>query len=164
MDLHLEIEACSSKSPSSVAHQVETSSTRSRKRKAVLIDNPRQLAAHFACCVTTESTTSTHWVAKNGESSLFKTLQRMLPEVSSIQMFDIKSDLSISQSWIRFMVSTLSHSSMQCTHLNLFTDQSTRGRAAPPEGQDLWRRVQQACSVRVRLRQLKNTQAKCRKV
>ena len=57
------------------------SSIHSCKRKFVLIDNPRELAAYFACSVT-KASTSNHWVAKNGESSLFKTLQRMLPEVS----------------------------------------------------------------------------------
>jgi hypothetical protein len=89
--LHLEPEpeACSSQSSSNFARQTETATSkkRSRKRKSVLIDNPRQLAAHFASCVTTESKNSTHWVAKNGDNSLFKILVRMLPDV---RMIDIK--------------------------------------------------------------------------
>jgi hypothetical protein len=82
---HPEPEACSSQSSSNAARKMETSPARSRKRKTVLIENPRQLAAKFACSVTIESTSSTHWVAKNGENSLFKTLQRMIPEVSILE-------------------------------------------------------------------------------
>ena len=51
-------------------------------RRHVLIENPRQLAAEFARCVTSDASTTEHWVAKNGDNSLFKVLQRMLPEVN----------------------------------------------------------------------------------
>jgi hypothetical protein len=82
--LHLPRESCSSQSSCSFDRQKRTSPMRKGTRRPLLIDTSRQLAAYFACCVTTESTNTTHWVAKNGESSLFKTLQRMLPEVSSL--------------------------------------------------------------------------------
>ena len=52
--------------------------TRSRKPD---IENPKDLAAEFACAVTEHSTNEADWVARNGDESLFQTLQRMLPEV-----------------------------------------------------------------------------------
>lgn len=61
--------------------QTKGTAMRSGCRRPVLIENPRQLAAFFARCVTAEATSSSDWVAKNGDSSLFKILQRMLPEV-----------------------------------------------------------------------------------
>jgi hypothetical protein len=73
----------------SITHQTKTSSAPSGKRKHVLIENPRQLAAYFASCVTTESDSDTHWVAKNGENSLFKILQRMIPEVRIVSLHAI---------------------------------------------------------------------------
>ena len=48
------------------------------------IENPRQLAAEFACRVTAEANDGTEYVAKNSDHGLFKVLQRMLPEVSSL--------------------------------------------------------------------------------
>ena len=56
----------------------------------MLIDNPRQLAAFYAKSVTAEATSSSHWVAKNGDSSLFKILQRMLPEVRDLDSLRVE--------------------------------------------------------------------------
>ena len=48
------------------------------------IENPKELAAEFACAVTEHSTNEADWVARNGDESLFRTLQRMLPEVCTM--------------------------------------------------------------------------------
>ena len=53
--------------------------------KGSRIENPRRLAAAFACCVTAEANGSTECVAKNSDYGLFKVLHRMLPEVGSLQ-------------------------------------------------------------------------------
>ena len=71
---------------------MEASSIRSRKRKTVLFETPRQLAAVFACSVTTKSADNTHWVAKNGDNSLFKILQRMIPEVRIVSLHGKDND------------------------------------------------------------------------
>jgi hypothetical protein len=84
--MHLVSECCHPQSSFSITHQTKASSAPSGKRKHVLIENPRQLAAYFASCVTTESNSDTHWVAKNGENSLFKILQRMIPEVRVVSL------------------------------------------------------------------------------
>ena len=52
-----------------------------RSRKP-LIENPRELAGDFACAVTEHSTNQMDWVARNGDESLFQTLQRIVPEVN----------------------------------------------------------------------------------
>ncbi len=46
-----------------------------------LYENPKQLAAAFACSVTAPSHNHLDWVARNGGESLFQTLSRILPEV-----------------------------------------------------------------------------------
>jgi hypothetical protein len=51
-----------------------------RSRKPI-IENPKDLAADFACAVTEASSNQSDWVARNGEESLFSTLQRIIPEV-----------------------------------------------------------------------------------
>jgi hypothetical protein len=45
------------------------------------IENPRDLARSFAFAVTAENSAPDGWIAKNGSASIFRTLQRMLPEV-----------------------------------------------------------------------------------
>ena len=54
-----------------------------RPRKPV-IENPKAFSAEFACAVTEASTNQSDWVARNGEESLFSTLERMFPEVCII--------------------------------------------------------------------------------
>ena len=54
-------------------------------RREVRIDDPKKLAADFACSVTVYSSNHMHWVARNGEESVFRTLQRILPEVCKDQ-------------------------------------------------------------------------------
>ena len=51
------------------------------RRRPPLVENPKQLAAQFACAVTEPSPSPTDWVARNGEQTIFRTLQKMLPEV-----------------------------------------------------------------------------------
>ena len=54
---------------------------RNRKGKEI-IENPKEFAATFAHSVTAPSDNNVDWVARNGEESLFRTLQRVIPEVS----------------------------------------------------------------------------------
>jgi hypothetical protein len=46
----------------------------------VVVDNPKQLAAMFASMVTVPASEN-EWIARNGDESLFKVLQQMMPEV-----------------------------------------------------------------------------------
>ena len=52
------------------------------RRSHALVDNPKQLAAMFASMVTVPGSEN-DWIARNGDESLFKVLERMLPEVRS---------------------------------------------------------------------------------
>jgi hypothetical protein len=52
-----------------------------RKYYVNLYENPKNLAAAFACSVTAASDNHMDWVARNGGESLFQTLSRILPEV-----------------------------------------------------------------------------------
>ena len=52
-----------------------------RARKP-FIENPKELAGEFACAVTEHSTNHLDWVARNGDESLFHTLQRIVPEAN----------------------------------------------------------------------------------
>jgi hypothetical protein len=47
----------------------------------IIEENPKQLALAFAVAVTVHSPSYRHWVARNGEESLFRTLHQILPEV-----------------------------------------------------------------------------------
>ena len=78
--LHGELQTSSSLPHSDAAYSPKKSLTRITRR-SVLIGNPRQFASLFACCVTAESHDSHLWVAKSGDNSLFRTLQRIFPEV-----------------------------------------------------------------------------------
>ncbi len=44
-------------------------------------ENPIHIAVAFACAVTTPSTKSDDWVARNGDESLFQAFNSVLPEV-----------------------------------------------------------------------------------
>ena len=48
------------------------------------IENPRGLAAAFSIAVTVKDAASSSWVARNGEESIFRTLQRILPQVDIV--------------------------------------------------------------------------------
>ncbi len=52
---------------------------RSRRHRAI-VDDPMQLAVMFASMVTTPASEN-EWIARNGDESLFKVLQKMMPEV-----------------------------------------------------------------------------------
>jgi hypothetical protein len=43
--------------------------------------NPRELAASFALVVTEPVQIGSSWIAKNGDESLFRTFQSLLPQV-----------------------------------------------------------------------------------
>jgi len=45
------------------------------------IEHPRKVAASFAIAVTARVAVGSGWIARNGEFSLFRTLQRILPRV-----------------------------------------------------------------------------------
>ena len=117
------------------------------------IENPRQLAAAFACCVTAEANDSNECVAKNSDNSLFKVLQRMLPEVGSLG-----SALNTLSQKLAFSLSC--QTTNICCHAAFSTDHPTRGWKTPLERKDLSSRVQQGGSVRVWFRLHKNPQAK----
>jgi hypothetical protein len=51
------------------------------------VQNPRELAASFALAVTEETIPGNGIIAKNGEESLFRTLQLLLPQVWSWDHF-----------------------------------------------------------------------------
>jgi hypothetical protein len=51
------------------------------RNRGPVIENPKELAADFACTVTEYSSNNTDWVARNGDESLFSTLKIILPEV-----------------------------------------------------------------------------------
>ena len=53
------------------------------KRECAVIDDPKQLAAMFASMVTVPASEN-EWIARNGDESLFKVLQQMMPEVRYI--------------------------------------------------------------------------------
>ncbi len=55
-----------------------------RTRKPI-IENPKDLAAEFACAVTVYSANQSDWVARNGDESIYQTLRRILPEVFSFE-------------------------------------------------------------------------------
>ena len=55
-----------------------------RRAGAVRVENPKMLAAVFACTVTVPSTNQMDWVARNGAESIFETLRLILPEVCKI--------------------------------------------------------------------------------
>ncbi len=50
------------------------------------IENPRQLAASFALAVTAQTAVGRGWIARNGDESLFRALQRILPQVEELMI------------------------------------------------------------------------------
>mmetsp|Transcript_77800 Transcript_77800/g.209679 ORF Transcript_77800/g.209679 Transcript_77800/m.209679 type:complete len:331 (-) Transcript_77800:34-1026(-) len=62
-------------------YRASTASRKEGKRK-VLFESPREFAKDFAESVTAESSSNSHWVAKNGEISLFAVLKKMVPEIA----------------------------------------------------------------------------------
>ena len=59
-----------------------TPESKKMRNRGPVIENPKELAADFACTVTECSSNSMDWVARNGDESLFQTLKMILPEVS----------------------------------------------------------------------------------
>ena len=47
----------------------------------VRLQNPRKLVAHFASIVTEQTPVGKSCIAKTGDMSLFRTFQRMMPQV-----------------------------------------------------------------------------------
>jgi hypothetical protein len=52
-----------------------------QKNQAPRVENPRNLAAAFAMAVTAQTPVGRGWIARNGKESLFRTLQRIMPQV-----------------------------------------------------------------------------------
>ncbi len=105
------------------------------------VENPRQLAAAFAISVTARDHAPTSWVARNGEQSIFRTLQRVLPQVCF---------------WIQKQDLVLLLSSG-----NLITPgHPTRGweTSISIKREDFQIGIQQGCRVHMRLRQRENPQ------
>lgn len=50
-------------------------------RQEARLQNPRELVARFALTVTQQTTVGICCIAKNGDNSLFRTFQRMVPQV-----------------------------------------------------------------------------------
>jgi hypothetical protein len=50
------------------------------KRYRAIVEDPMQLAVMFASMVTAPASVN-EWIARNGDESLFKVLQDMMPEV-----------------------------------------------------------------------------------
>jgi hypothetical protein len=53
-----------------------------QKNQIPRVENPRNLAAAFAMAVTAQTPVGRGWIARNGKESLFRTLQRIMPQVS----------------------------------------------------------------------------------
>jgi hypothetical protein len=49
------------------------------------IEHPRKVAASFAVAVTARVSNGHGWIARLGEQSLFRTLQRLMPRVWLMQ-------------------------------------------------------------------------------
>jgi hypothetical protein len=47
------------------------------------MQNPRELVARFALIVTEQTSEGISCIAKNGDNSLFRTFQRIVPQVQS---------------------------------------------------------------------------------
>ena len=56
--------------------------TKRPRENHVVIDDPKELSAMFASMVTVPAA-DYFWIARNGEESLFKVLQKMMPKVRS---------------------------------------------------------------------------------
>jgi hypothetical protein len=54
-----------------------------RTQRALIIDNPAEIAVFFAKVVTTPSDMPDDWVARNGDKSIFSAFRNVLPEVST---------------------------------------------------------------------------------
>ncbi len=70
--------------------RVRTGSVRRFRSRTPIIENPKDLAAQFACAVTIYSANQSDWVARNGNESIYRTLRRILPEVRSVSAFTTK--------------------------------------------------------------------------
>jgi hypothetical protein len=51
------------------------------RTRTPIVESPRELATEFAEAVTIFSPKPHAWVARNGKESLFRTLERIIPEV-----------------------------------------------------------------------------------
>lgn len=56
--------------------------SRKDSKRRVMFEDPRAFAKLFAESVTVESSSNSHWVAKNGDISLFAVLKKMVPEIA----------------------------------------------------------------------------------
>ena len=73
--------ACHKQHNNSATEDSAAACKRSRRQNAI-VDDPKQLAAMFASMVTVPASEN-EWIARNGDESLFKVLQQIVPEVRS---------------------------------------------------------------------------------
>jgi hypothetical protein len=66
--------------------RVRGGASRQVRTRQPIIENPKDLAAEFACAVTVYSENQSDWVARNGNESIYRTLRRILPEVRFISI------------------------------------------------------------------------------
>ncbi len=61
--------------------------TKKTRTRTSIFENPKEVAAEFACAITVPSSNQSDWVARNGNESLFRTLRRIIPEVRNLCTF-----------------------------------------------------------------------------
>ena len=67
--------------------------TKKTRTRTSIFENPKEVAAEFACAVTVPSSNQSDWVARNGNESLFRTLRRMIPEVGNFSTLSHVRDI-----------------------------------------------------------------------
>jgi hypothetical protein len=65
-----------------VAHSDKPHTERIFRTRKPLFENPKLLASEIACAITVFSENSMDWVARNGNESLFGTVEMIVPGVS----------------------------------------------------------------------------------
>ena len=117
----------------------------SQKKQITRIENPRKLAAAFAVAVTAPTPVGRGWIARNGQESLFRTLQLVMPQVFQNRIY-FKP---------KFLVSD-----------ELFTDHPT-GKQRPSfslERANIWFRIQQTRAKIVRICMCQNSKEESHEV
>jgi hypothetical protein len=69
--------------------------SQNKKNKGLPIENPRQLAVAFANSVTANTANGNGSIARMGEATLFRALQKILPQVEEITIFILLKNRNI---------------------------------------------------------------------
>jgi hypothetical protein len=107
--------------------------TKKIRGKISIFDNPKEFAAEFAHAVTVPSTNESDWVARNGNESLFRTLQHIIPEVGYFIPFRPALSVCAMKCDEESVYTSSFHPR---THVRSVTDCSTRKRASSAERED----------------------------